>query len=245
MLYVLRLNLFCVMIFGFGGYSFAADVSKYQEPTQAEKNRIGQQIQEQLKGAEQVSQDPEFLKNIDRATSKVKSMKMPTSMPMINVREEDISPENAINPDQLSGAASNVVQENRMSPLVLVSLSMPEDALRNLTKEASRLDSSVTFRGVKSDNLKVMRNEFMRMGIEAQIDPSFFIRFGVTEVPTFILPLEPVALCDAQSCPTSRHVKVSGLVSIESALEFISRNSKEKDAKEIAEQWLEKLRNKS
>ena len=115
-------------------YSFAADVSKYQEPTQAEKNRIGQHIQEQLKGAEQVSQDPEFLKNIDRATSKVKSMKMPTSMPMINVREEDISPENAINPDQLSGAASNVVQENRMSPLVLVSLSMPEDALRNLTK---------------------------------------------------------------------------------------------------------------
>jgi hypothetical protein len=202
MLYVLRLNLFCVMILGLVVILLRQMSAKYQEPTQAEKNRIGQQIQEQLKGAEQVSQDPEFLKNIDRATSKVKSMEMPTSMPMINVREEDISPENAINPDQLSGeAASNVVQENRMSPLVLVSLSMPEDALKNLTKEASRLDSSVTFRGVKSDNLKVMRNEFIRMGIEAQIDPSFFIRFGVTEVPTFILPLEPVALCDAQSCP--------------------------------------------
>ena len=67
MLYVLRLNLVCVMLLAFSGYSFAADVGKYQEPTQAEKNRIGQQIQEQLKGAAQVSQDPEFLKNIDRA----------------------------------------------------------------------------------------------------------------------------------------------------------------------------------
>lgn len=245
MLRPLKLKLLIMTVLSSANYAFAADVSNYQEPTTAEKNRIEQQIQEQLKGADQVAQDPEFLKNVERATSKVKSMEMPTSMPMINVREQDISPDNAINPDQLSGEAANVVQENRMSPLILVSLSMPENALKNLTQEASRLDSSVTFRGVKSDNLKVMRDEFIRMGIEAQIEPSFFIRFGVTEVPTFILPLEPVPLCDNQSCPISRHVKVSGLVSVESALEFISRNSKEKDAKEIAEQWLEKLRNKS
>lgn len=118
MLRPLKLKLLIMTVLSSANYAFAADVSKYQEPTTAEKNRIEQQIQEQLKGADQVAQDPEFLKNVERATSKVKSMEMPTSMPMINVREQDISPDNAINPDQLSGEAANVVQENRMLNVV-------------------------------------------------------------------------------------------------------------------------------
>lgn len=59
------------------------------------------------------------------------------------------------------------------------------------------------------------------------------------------MPLERIKLCDSDNCTMSRHVKVSGLVSVETALEFISRNSQEDDAKAIAEQWLDKLRNTS
>ena len=62
MLCALKIKFLLVTVLASANYSFAADVSKYQEPTMAEKNRIQQQIQEQLKGAEQVSQDPEFLK---------------------------------------------------------------------------------------------------------------------------------------------------------------------------------------
>ncbi|MCB1657108.1 MAG: type-F conjugative transfer system pilin assembly protein TrbC [Pseudomonadales bacterium] len=224
----------------------ADEVKKYQEPTQAEKNTAKERITEQLEEAEAITQDADYQKNTARAIQQAKTMAMPNSMPIVNVRDEDVSAKNAIDIDKLSAAhAQQSIEENRMTPLVLVSLSMPEQTLKGLTTEAGRLGGSIAFRGAKEDSVMKMRNEFARIGIEGQIDPSFFRRFSVDEVPTFIMPLEPIKLCDSDHCPMSRHVKVSGLVSIETALEFISRNSKEPDAKAIAEQWLDKLRNTS
>lgn len=229
----------------FSNMSFADNLNGYQEPSQATQKQISKQIQEQLKAAEAAEKDAEFLKSTAKTLNQVKNMAVPKSMSMVNVREEDISANNKIDFNQLEGNNTyNVGLENRMTPLVLVSLSMPENVLKDLKNETSRYDGTITFRGVKNDNLKTMRNEFERMGLAGQIDPSYFRRFSVTEVPTFIMPLEPVALCDSDFCPSSRYVKVAGLVSVETALEFIARNSKEKEAKAIAEQWLDKLRSK-
>ncbi len=246
MLRSLKTMLFGLVLSSSSLLVLADEMAKYQEPTQAEKNTAKHRIAEQLKEAEAITQDADYQKNTARAVKQAQTMAVPNSMPIVNVRDEDVSSKNAIDIDKLTAShAEQAIEENRMTPLVLVSLSMPEQTLKGLTIEAARLGGSIAFRGAKEDSVMKMRNEFARIGIEGQIDPSFFRRFNVDEVPTFIMPLEPIKLCDSDNCPMSRHVKVSGLVSLETALEFISRNSQEADAKAIAEQWLDKLRNTS
>ncbi|HMX98659.1 MAG TPA: type-F conjugative transfer system pilin assembly protein TrbC [Agitococcus sp.] len=220
--------------------SVAYAQDSYQEPSKKDMDLISNQIQKQLDAAAQVQNDSEFLKNRSRAVNQIKTMPVPTTMPMINIREEDIST-NGVDMQALENQV-NVIEADRMTPFVLVSFSMSSDTLKNLSQEMSRIEGSIAFRGAKNDDLRKMRDEFARLGLEGQIDPSLFKRFEVQEVPTFILPLEPVPHCESDACPAGKYIKVSGLVSLESALEFISRNSREKNAKAIAEQWLDKLR---
>ncbi len=219
--------------------SIAYAKDTYQEPSQKDMDVITHQIEKQLDAAAQLEKDSEFLKNRNRAVNQINTMS-PTTMPMINLKDEDIS-NTGVDMQEIENQA-NVLEADRMIPIVLVSFSMSSDNLKNLSQEMSRIDGSIAFRGAKNDDLRQMRDEIGRLGIDGQIDPSLFTRFDVQEVPTFILPLEPVPQCESNSCSAGKYVKVSGLVSLESALEFISRNSRQKDAKAFAEQWLDKLR---
>lgn len=219
--------------------SIAYAKDTYQEPSKKDMDVITDQIEKQLDAAAQVEKDSEFLKNQNRAVNQINTMS-PTTVPMINLKDEDIS-NTGVDMQEIENQA-NVLEADRMIPIVLVSFSMSSDNLKNLSQEMSRIDGSIAFRGAKNDDLRQMRDEIGRLGIDGQIDPSLFTRFDVQEVPTFILPLEPVPQCESNSCSAGKYVKVSGLVSLESALEFISRNSRQKDAKAFAEQWLDKLR---
>ena len=219
--------------------SIAYAKDTYQEPSQKDMDVITHQIEKQLDAAAQLEKDSEFLKNRNRAVNQINTMS-PTTVPMINLKDEDIS-NTGVDMQEIENQA-NVLEADRMIPIVLVSFSMSSDNLKNLSQEMSRIDGSIAFRGAKNDDLRQMRDEIGRLGIDGQIDPSLFTRFDVQEVPTFILPLEPVPQCESNSCSAGKYVKVSGLVSLESALEFISRNSRQKDAKAFAEQWLDKLR---
>lgn len=139
-------------------------------------------------------------------------------------------------------AAKSPVQAQQ-PPIIFASLSMTRESLQALSREARKLGAAIVFRGLKDDDFIAMRKELAGLGEGFAIDPTLFTRFGVQEVPTFILPVEPLMPCDMDGCPPVRHVKLVGNLGLEGALDFISLNSSEPGAKEIANAYLKKMRN--
>jgi type-F conjugative transfer system pilin assembly protein TrbC len=131
-----------------------------------------------------------------------------------------------------------------LHPIVLVSFSMPENQIRALMREASRIGAVVAVRGLYNDDfqqtvvkLKALAGEY---DDGVMIDPTLFARFQVTLVPTFILPLEQVAPCTNDTCTTPKHVKAAGSATLEYFLNFVSRNGSDPE-KEKAGYWLTKF----
>ncbi|WP_018694116.1 type-F conjugative transfer system pilin assembly protein TrbC [Algicola sagamiensis] len=149
------------------------------------------------------------------------------------------------NEDVRHSKFSNLDKRRSVStPVILVSLSMPKSQLKSLMTEAAKLKSKVVLRGVIDNDIKKtiqvinsFSNQYQQGGIS--IDPTLFTRFEVQQVPTFILPIEPIQACTKSGCPIPQHVKAYGTASLEYFLEKVSRlgNSSEK---QVAEYWLEK-----
>ncbi|HMU88703.1 MAG TPA: hypothetical protein PKC11_13915, partial [Agitococcus sp.] len=120
MLRSLKTMLFGLVLSSSSLVVLADEMARYQEPTQAEKNTAKNRIAEQLKEAEAITQDADYQKNTARAVKQAQTMAVPNSMPIVNVRDEDVSSKNAIDIDKLTAShAEQAIEENRMTPLVL------------------------------------------------------------------------------------------------------------------------------
>lgn len=116
--------------------------------------------------------------------------------------------------------------------LVFVSLTMPEGSLRRLIEQGERTRATLVLRGLKDGSMvktaAAVRQILGNHKTAFQIDPQGFDRFGVNQVPTFILLKDGAQLqrCDDTSCvPPSSYAEVSGDATIEYALEWIEKRA--------------------
>jgi conjugal transfer pilus assembly protein TrbC len=116
--------------------------------------------------------------------------------------------------------------------LVFVSLSMPEGSLRRLVDQAEQVRARLILRGLKDGSMvktaAAVRQLLGNRKASIQIDPQAFDRFGVNQVPTFVLLKDGTQAqrCADTSCvPPASFAEVAGDATIEYALEWIGARS--------------------
>ena len=117
--------------------------------------------------------------------------------------------------------------------MIFVTLAMPEASLKLLATQAARTGATMVIRGLKDDSMKktlaVVQRIIGDKPVAWQIDPPAFSRFNVHHAPTFVLvaadstPTPPTASCTNGCAATDPFVSLSGDVSLDYALEFITR----------------------
>lgn len=144
-------------------------------------------------------------------------------------------------------SAAGRVLEQGPQLLVFVSLSMPEGALRKLIEQAERTGAVLVLRGLKDGSMVktavAVRQLLGERKAALQIDPQGFDRFGVNQVPTFVLlrdGTQAQRCADASCVPASSYATLAGDVTIEYALEWIETHSS--SAQREAKVLLQRLR---
>jgi len=148
-----------------------------------------------------------------------------------------------------------------LSPLIMISFSMPDDSIKGLFREAQRIGARVILRGMVDGSMQATASHLMAlMGVDPQadeqeikrqaaeatqpaiaIDPTLFRRFDVNRVPTFVVPLAAPAPCSDQSCPTPPYLKVAGDVSLAYALRAIESRSTDRGLRDRLKGWINTL----
>lgn len=114
--------------------------------------------------------------------------------------------------------------------LVLVSLSMPKEALVRLADQAEKAGATLVFRGLKGDSMMKMGQEIQKVlggrNVSVAIHPPAFQQFSVDQVPAVVIarPEAGNVLDNGCSRPDT-FVKVTGDVSLDYALDYIERRS--------------------
>lgn len=124
------------------------------------------------------------------------------------------------------GAAPN----RRPDLLVLVSLSMPVEALERIVVQAERAGATLVFRGLPGDSMSRMGEEIEKIrrgrNLAVAIHPPAFQQFGVERVPAVVIAAPGADSVLADGCASSdTYVKVTGDVSLDYALDYIERHS--------------------
>ena len=111
---------------------------------------------------------------------------------------------------------------------VLVSLGMPDEALRGLVREADELNGTIVIRGFYGGDWQQTQARIMDLFEEDEtgglmIDPRPFQAFGVSAVPAIIRSDHGVVPCGELGCipETPPHDIVRGNISIRAALEIM------------------------
>jgi conjugal transfer pilus assembly protein TrbC len=114
--------------------------------------------------------------------------------------------------------------------LIMVSLSMPRDALERTAEQAERAGATLVFRGLKGDSMTRMGEEMQaivgKRNVSAVVHPPAFQQFSVTKVPAVVIARPEAGSVLENGCSQAgTFVKVSGDVSLDYALEYIERKS--------------------
>lgn len=141
------------------------------------------------------------------------------------------APDIATLADKYRTLGRNAVSGHR-SPdlLVMVSLSMPREALERIADQAERASATLVFRGLKDDSITKMGAEIKSIvgnrNVSAIVHPPAFRQFGVTRIPAVVIARSEAGNVLDNGCSQAEtFVKVSGDVSLEYALDYIERRS--------------------
>lgn len=120
-------------------------------------------------------------------------------------------PAGAIDFDELLSAAAGNLQDNRGTApqfMVFVSLSMPEQALKQVITQTSAAGGFVVFRGFPNNSAKQFvagmskvvseDDQFASIGV----DPRLFRAFNIAAVPTYVVVSSDFSPCDGLACKT-------------------------------------------
>lgn len=123
-----------------------------------------------------------------------------------------------------------IPQNGQPDLLVMVSLSMPKEALVRTAEQAERAGATLVFRGLKGDSMTKMSEEVQKIlggrNVSVAIHPPAFQQFSVTRVPAIVIARpEAGNVLDNGCSQPETFVKVSGDVSLDYALDYIERNS--------------------
>ena len=112
---------------------------------------------------------------------------------------------------------------------VFASFSMPAASLRSLIEQGELAGAPVVLRGLVNNSIEDTMAAVLELYGEdrsqesgAVIDPTLFERFGVDQVPSFVVAEYAAAACTAESCPTPDHVQLAGDVPLRYALDRIA-----------------------
>jgi conjugal transfer pilus assembly protein TrbC len=130
------------------------------------------------------------------------------------------------------GGAAGALSPGGPTLLVFVSFTLPEATLARLVEQAAEARATLVLRGLVNGSLTqtVARAQSLigSRQVAFQIDPLAFDRFGVTQVPSFVLLRRGTEAhsCEAGSCfAADAFVLAAGDVSVRYALEFIGRTA--------------------
>lgn len=132
--------------------------------------------------------------------------------------------------------------------LVFVSFSMPGKSLKRLARQSEQAGAAIVLRGLVADAKG--RPSFHATGVAVgglglerdqgfDVNPMAFKRFGIRQVPAFVLRLAP----DCQTCGDDfipKHLKISGDVSLDYALRRMQSRRPEYAAR--IQPYLERLK---
>ncbi|HXH85907.1 MAG TPA: type-F conjugative transfer system pilin assembly protein TrbC, partial [Nitrospira sp.] len=203
---------------------------------------------------------PDFLERVNRDAAKALKSAGEVPVPTIpNLPEptEEILQRTRTDIGRLLDQAQDTRQrssvEEKHGPqlYVFVSFSMPEITLKRLLSQAARIDASLILRGLVDDDLGKTKDKIAGlMEADAQgrtrikggfaIDPTLFERFDISQVPSFVLTDAPVTRCTESDCASADHVRLAGDITIDYALETISREAPAMKAS--AEQLLARMK---
>lgn len=220
----------------------------YEEPTQEVLDAQRQTVGRVLSQAQGMSQSQELLEQLKREQEAM--LAVPNRPSVGSSMNFGAMPGQIMEDGFLSRAlaAGQQVMEGMESghretgPIVLVSFSMADDAIRSLIEEAHRAGGAVVVRGLINNSFPetVTRLQKLANGSEGglAIDPTVFRRFGIEQVPAFVLPVEPLRACTPEGCPESDAVTARGSASLVYFLDLVSRTSSNALARERAQDFL-------
>lgn len=113
-------------------------------------------------------------------------------------------------------------------PMIFVSLSMPQGSLKQLALDAQKVGGVLLMRGTVNRSLKetvAAIKPLADQGVEINIDPTSFERYGIKVVPTFVVDLSGARGCDDGVACAQRSALIEGDVTLAHALEYIARTT--------------------
>ena len=114
--------------------------------------------------------------------------------------------------------------------LIFVSQSVPADSIKELWSQAQRIGGKLVFRGLVGGSFKETQSYIQELGIVADIDPTRFEEFEVTQVPAFVLSKE------------NKYDRMVGNVSL---VEFLEQSSSNGDLSQEAAEYYKKLQGRN
>lgn len=210
-------------------------------PNASEVARQKDVVAETLKDASRLSTTQQFLQDIARSQQSLATLNAQTGSDYFHV------PENSAQADlqdlwrQAKGGEPAKTPRGIDVPVIFVSFSLPEAKLQELLAEAEQVGAMVVLRGLVNDDLNTTLARISattkQQGTGLVLDPTLFSRFGVEQVPAFLLPLESIPPCDVDDCKTPPHVMASGSVSLHYFLDLVQRTGSASERR-TANRWL-------
>ena len=238
----------------------AQEVEEAMKRAQQRSDEMRAHTVEVFKQADELSTSSEFLERLKREgdktlhdTDSVPMQALPhwpePSADLLERARTDI--DKLLN--QAEGQPHPSPMDERHGPqlYVFVSFSLPEITLKRLLTQASRIDASLILRGLVDDDLGKTRAKITQLlDADSQgntrikggfaIDPTLFERFNITQAPSFVLTDAPAARCTESDCVSIDHVRLSGDIPIDYALETMAREAPAMKAS--AEQLLARMK---
>ncbi len=187
-------------------------------------------------------QAPRSAAAIEKAERQAKLLRQP--MPIVDAP----SSLPALDPAALASRFEGIHVQEQEGLFILVSFSMPPASIDRLADQAAKAGATLVLRGVIDDSLRKTMDaasEFIKRhpGVQFQIDPTLFRRFNVTQVPAFVLSVQPPdsASCGKACDPANSFASVAGDVTLDYALDFLARQGDGRIAG-LAERRLKQLR---
>jgi conjugal transfer pilus assembly protein TrbC len=118
--------------------------------------------------------------------------------------------------------------KDSLGPMIFVSLSMPVASLKKLAMDAQKVGGVLLLRGTINRSLKetvAAIKPLADQGVEVNIDPTSFERYGIKVVPTFVVDLSGAQGCDGGTACAQRSALIEGDVTLGHALEHIARTT--------------------
>lgn len=136
----------------------------------------------------------------------------------------------SINMDNI--VKSNSIHKANPDIIVFVSLSMPDQLLKQLFTEASKRNIPVVVRGLYKNSFKGTASRIFNITKNKKVggvlvNPIWFQQYRINSVPTVVVARKGKPCREKQYCSNNQFDSVSGNISISKALEIITQHQRE------------------